>query len=123
MCLKDAPLRPARPAPTRRSAAPIRLPADFRQDPAPARGRRAHKAPELYAPLTGPHGWRFGPGLPLDIKAAHVPVWNAPQRPHLTKVGPVPFLCIFCWTRDVNDTAVVLPADDWAVLEALRIEA
>jgi hypothetical protein len=21
-----------------------------------------HAAPELYAPLTGPHGWRFGPG-------------------------------------------------------------
>ena len=23
-----------------------------------------HAAPELYAPLTGPHGWRFGPDRP-----------------------------------------------------------
>ena len=84
---------------------------------------RAHAAPELYAPLTGPHGWRFGPGQPLTVKPAHEPIWNEPYRPHLTKVGPIPFLCLFCWTRDVNESAIVLPADDWAALEALRIEA
>lgn len=83
---------------------------------------RCHRAPELYVPLTGPHGWRFGPGRPLVLKPAHVPVWNDPWRPHLTKVGPVPFLAIFGWTRDVNDPARVLPADDWAELEALRLE-
>lgn len=83
----------------------------------------AHRAPELYAPLTGPHGWRFGPGLPLEIMPAHRPVWNDPYRPHLTKVGPVPFLCLFGWTRDVNEAATVVPADDWTALEALRIEA
>lgn len=81
----------------------------------------AHKAPELYAPLTGPHGWRFGPGLPLEIRPAHQPVWNEPYRPHLTKIGPTPFLCLFCWTRDVDVPAAVLPADDWTALEALRL--
>src|SRR5690606_3198319 len=38
-----------------------------------------HAAPELYAPLTGPHGWRFRPGGPLTLKPAHVPVWNPPD--------------------------------------------
>ena len=76
-----------------------------------------HAAPELYAPLTGPHGWRFGPGRPLTLKPAHQPVWNPPHRPHLTKVGVVPFLCLFVWTRDVNHPAHVIPADDWAALE------
>ncbi|MEI2805782.1 dimethylsulfonioproprionate lyase family protein [Albidovulum sp.] len=81
----------------------------------------AHPAPELYAPLTGPHGWRFGPGTPLIVKGAHEPVWNLPEAPHLTKVGPVPFLCIFGWTRDTGHPARVIPAADWAELEAMRI--
>lgn len=76
-----------------------------------------HAAPELYAPLTGPHGWRFDPGTPLIVKPAHTPVWNPPHQPHLTKVGEVPFLCLFVWTRDVNEPARVLPADDWPALE------
>lgn len=80
-----------------------------------------HKAPELYAPLTGPHGWRFAPGAPLQVKPAHQPVWNDPDAPHLTKVGAVPFLAIFGWTRDVNETARVIPADDWPALEALKL--
>lgn len=80
-----------------------------------------HAAPELYAPLTGPHGWRFGPGTALTVKPAHVPVWNPPFRPHLTKIGPTPFLAFFVWTRDVNETATVLPAEDWPMLEALRL--
>ncbi len=80
-----------------------------------------HQAPELYAPLTGPHGWRFGPEGPLTLRAAHLPVWNAPLAPHLTKVGPVPFLAIFGWTRDVTVPAEVIPAADWPALEALRL--
>lgn len=80
-----------------------------------------HPAAELYAPLTGPHGWRFGPHTPLIVKPAHVPVWNEPDRPHMTKVGPVPFLCLFGWTNGVKEPAVVLPASDWAKLEALRL--
>jgi Dimethlysulfonioproprionate lyase len=80
-----------------------------------------HRAPELYAPLTGPHGWRFGPDLPLTIKPAHQPVWNPPDQPHLTKVGRVPFLCLFGWTRDVNEPARVIQANDWPALEALRL--
>jgi hypothetical protein len=82
-----------------------------------------HKAPELYVPLTGPHGWRFRPDAPLVIWPADVPVWNEPDAPHLTKVGPVPFLCLYCWTRDVDPLAVVVPASDWPALEALRLEA
>lgn len=82
-----------------------------------------HPAPELYAPLTGPHGWRFGPNDPLRIKPAHDPVWNPPNAPHMTKVGPVPFLCIFGWTKDVRLPAHVIAADDWPSLERLRIGA
>jgi Dimethlysulfonioproprionate lyase len=81
-----------------------------------------HAAPELYAPLTGPHGWRFGVGGPLTVKSAHAPVWNPPYQPHLTKVGPVPFLCLFVWTRDVNLPARVLPADDWPALEGISLD-
>jgi len=80
-----------------------------------------HPAPELYAPLTGPHGWRFGPDAPLRILPAHRPVWNPPNRPHLTKVGPVPFLALFAWTRDVNAGASIVPAADWPELERLRL--
>lgn len=77
-----------------------------------------HRAPELYAPLTGPHGWRFAPGRPLIVKPAGEPVWNPPLQPHLTKVGPAPFLCLFAWTGHVNEPAEVIPAGDWAALEA-----
>ncbi len=79
----------------------------------------AHPAPELYAPLTGPHGWRFAPGEALTVLPAHVPVWNPPHRPHLTKIGPVPFLCLYVWTRDARLPAQILPAPDWPALEAL----
>jgi hypothetical protein len=81
----------------------------------------AHAAPELYAPLTGPHGWRFGPDGPLVTKPAHAPVWNPPHRPHLTKVGAVPFLALYVWTRDVAEVARVIPARDWPRLEDLRL--
>ncbi len=80
-----------------------------------------HAAPELYAPLTGPHGWRFGPDRPLIVKPAHQPVWNPPYQPHLTKVGRVPFLCLFIWTKDASVPARVVPASDWAELEALDL--
>ena len=82
----------------------------------------AHPAPELYVPLTGPHGWRFAPGAPLVIKSAHEAVWNDPEVPHLTKVGPLPFLCIYCWTKDVNEPARIVPAQDWDALERVQIE-
>jgi Dimethlysulfonioproprionate lyase len=80
-----------------------------------------HAAPELYAPMTGPHAWRFGPEKPLQVKPAHQPVWNDPLRPHLTKVGPVPFLGFYVWTRDVAPAASVLPARDWDDLDAIMI--
>ena len=81
-----------------------------------------HRAPELYAPLTGPHGWRFAPNAPLHLKPAHQPVWNLPLQPHATKVGPLPFLALFCWTGDTGFDAEVLAADDWPELEALRLD-
>lgn len=80
-----------------------------------------HPAAELYAPLTGPHGWRFGPDQPVSTRPAHVPVWNPSMQPHMTKVGAVPFLCFFGWTGDVTAPAEVLPATDWPALEALRL--
>jgi hypothetical protein len=77
-----------------------------------------HPAPELYAPLTGPHRWRFGVDAPWIAKPAHEIVWNEPWQVHATAVGPTPFLCIFGWTRDVNLPANVVPAADWNVIEA-----
>lgn len=76
-----------------------------------------HAAPELYVPLTGPHGWRFAPGDKLTWKPAHLPIWNEPFQSHAIKVGLIPFLCIFGWTRDVRQIAVVIPASDWPGLE------
>lgn len=81
----------------------------------------AHQAPELYAPLTGPHGWRFGPDQPLIVKPAHQPVWNPSLQSHLIKVGAVPFLSLFVWTKDVTVPAYVIAADDWADLESQPI--
>lgn len=80
-----------------------------------------HAAPELYAPLTGPHGWRFAPNRPLIVKQAHQPVWNGPHQPHLTKVGSIPFLAFFARTRDIQSRAQVLQATDWPELEALHL--
>lgn len=80
-----------------------------------------HPAPELYAPLTGPHGWRFAPNDPLQVKPAHQPVWNPSMQPHLIKAGPRPFLCLYGWTRDAEAPAEVIAADDWPALEALRL--
>jgi hypothetical protein len=76
-----------------------------------------HAAPELYLPLTGPHGWRFKPGDPLAWKEAGVPVWNNPWEPHATMTGGTPFLAIFCWTRDTSQPARVIPSPDWPILE------
>lgn len=71
-----------------------------------------HAAPELYAPLTGPHGWRFLPDTTIHQKPAHEPVWNEPWAPHATLTGGVPFLCIFAWTRDVQQPAKVIFTDE-----------
>ncbi len=80
-----------------------------------------HAAPELYVPLTGPHGWRFEPNAPLSIKPAHEAIWNEPGQSHLTKVGPEPFLSLYCWTSDNDKPAAVVPATDWDELETLRL--
>ena len=76
-----------------------------------------HAAPELYAPLTGPHGWRFKPGDPLVWKNAHEPVWNRAWQPHATMTGDIPFLSIFCWTKDIALPAKIIPSSDWPTLE------
>lgn len=67
-----------------------------------------HAAPELYAPLTGPHDWRFLPDETWKTIDSDIPVWNEPWAPHATRTGDVPFLCIYCWTRDVNEPAKVI---------------
>ncbi|MDH6268861.1 hypothetical protein M2360_004280 [Rhizobium sp. SG_E_25_P2] len=77
-----------------------------------------HAAPELYAPFTGPNGWRFQPGDPLDWRPAHEPVWNEAWAPHAFRSGNVPFLCVYGWTKDVNIPAEMILCDDWAAVEA-----
>jgi hypothetical protein len=77
-----------------------------------------HAAPELYAPLTGPHGWRFLPDVNWQQLDADVPVWNEPWAPHATQTGNLPFLCLFCWTRDVNIPARVITSAEGAIHEA-----
>jgi len=77
-----------------------------------------HPAPELYAPVTGPHRWRFGIDDPWQSLPANVPVWNEPERVHATLVGDHPFLAIFAWTRDVHLPSRVVPAPDWREIEA-----
>jgi hypothetical protein len=75
----------------------------------------AHAAPELYAPLTGPHRWRFAPDAPFTEGSD--PVWNPPHRPHAILAGDVPFLCLYGWTRDISELAYMVPATDWAAHE------
>jgi hypothetical protein len=77
-----------------------------------------HKAPELYVPLTGPHEWRFGAGESWTEYQPHTPIWNEPMQVHATLVRDVPFLALFAWTRDVTADAEVVPAADWAEIEA-----
>jgi hypothetical protein len=77
-----------------------------------------HAAPELYAPVTGPHRWRFGADSPWIEKPAHQPVWNPSWAVHATLVTDVPFLCLFGWTKDVHRPAKVVSASDWAMIEA-----
>jgi hypothetical protein len=77
-----------------------------------------HEAPELYVPLTGPHEWRFGVGESWTEYEAHKPIWNEPMRVHATLVREIPFLALFAWTRNVNAVSIVVPASDWAEIEA-----
>lgn len=77
-----------------------------------------HAAPEIYLPLTGPHGWRFGTDQIFHDKPAHEPVWNPAWTVHATLVKQVPFLCLFGWTRDVNIPAKTVSAPDWDMIEA-----
>ncbi|MGE0005317.1 MAG: dimethylsulfonioproprionate lyase family protein [Parvibaculaceae bacterium] len=77
-----------------------------------------HRAPELYVPLTGPHEWRFGAHESWTEYEAHTPIWNESMRVHATLVRDVPFLALFGWTRDVTADAEVVPATDWAEIEA-----
>lgn len=77
-----------------------------------------HKAPELYVPLTGPHEWRFGAGESWAKYPAHTPIWNESMQVHATLVRDLPFLALFAWTKDVKEKSVVVPAPDWAGIEA-----
>ncbi len=75
-----------------------------------------HLAPEVYLPLTGPQGWRFGPTEWQDYEAGHV-ICNAPGAAHATRVYDTPFLAIFAWLRDTSAPCSVIPADDWDEIE------
>lgn len=77
-----------------------------------------HRAAELYLPLTGPTRWRFGIDAPWEIRQAGAPVWNPPHQLHATLVDDVPLLCLYAWTKDVHEAAQVVPAPDWAGIEA-----
>lgn len=106
--------------PTRHAFAPIATGPDaelglFLIAPRTLYRDRAHAAPELYAPLTGPHRWRSAPDTPFTEGSA--PVWNPPHRPHALLTGDVPFLCLYGWTRDINEPAYIVPAKDWAQYE------
>ena len=79
-----------------------------------------HPAAELYAPMTGPHGWRFGSGEKLEWRDAHHPVWNEPMQHHATKVGHLPFLAIYGWTKNVRFPARVIFEPDWAAIEVAK---
>ena len=81
-----------------------------------------HPAAELYAPMTGPHGWRFGSGEKLEWREAHQPVWNEPMQHHATKVGAVPFLGIYGWTKNVRFPATVIFEPDWTAIESGHLE-
>lgn len=74
----------------------------------------AHPATELYLPFTGPHSWRRRPDAPLVPRPAFAPVWNRSGAPHATKVGRVPFLCLYAWFDNLQAPARVIPALDWA---------
>lgn len=77
-----------------------------------------HAAPELYAPLTAPHGWRFASGEALNWRSDFEPVWNEAWAPHAFRSGPFPYFCVVGWTRDVNVPAKMIEAADWPALEA-----
>lgn len=76
-----------------------------------------HAAPEMYAPLTKPHGWRFKSGNALDWRSSFDPIWNEAWSQHAFKSGRTPFLCVFGWTRDVNVPAEMISEPDWAQIE------
>ena len=78
---------------------------------------RRHKAPELYAPLTGPTLWRFHHGPWVEPRPAYQPIWNDALRVHATLVEEPPFLCIYVWTQDVSEPAALVAAPDWAEIE------
>ena len=56
----------------------LTLPAPARTDPQIPLHTLVREIDRYIAPLTGPHGWRFGPRRPLTLESAHHPVWNPP---------------------------------------------
>ncbi len=70
-----------------------------------------HLAPELYLPLTGPHGWRFNGRGGFAPLPAWEPVWNPPMRIHATQVGATPFLSLYAWTEHAMTPAEVVLTD------------
>lgn len=68
-----------------------------------------HAAPELYWLLTGPIEYRRAPGG-FHIAGTADTIWNEPNQVHAMKTGEVPMLCIWAWTRDVDQVPVLVGA-------------
>lgn len=77
-----------------------------------------HLASEIYIPLTGPSGWRFGLRAWVDHLAGSR-ILNAPNVVHATRVYDRPFLALFAWTSYISSKCSVVVAGDWAETEFL----
>ena len=62
-------------------------------------------------------GWRRGLG-PWEDRLAGEAIWHQPGEVHATAVRDAPLLTLYVWTRDVTLPAAVVPAGDWAAIEA-----
>jgi quercetin dioxygenase-like cupin family protein len=66
-----------------------------------------HAAPELYWLLTGPIEYRRAPGG-FQMAGTADTIWNEPNEIHAMKTGEVPMLCVWAWTKDVDQAPVLL---------------
>lgn len=68
-----------------------------------------HAAPELYWLLTGPIEYRRDPGGFQPVGTADA-IWNEPNQVHAMKTGDTPLLCVWAWTKDVDQPPVLVGA-------------
>lgn len=68
-----------------------------------------HASPELYWLLTGPIEYRREPGG-FQIAGTASTIWNEANEVHAMKMGKAPLLCVWAWTRDVNQPPLLVDA-------------